>query len=255
MDTYTLVGNKYTIKNIFRDLWLWLKKCVQFWEWGEEEQEALLSLQSCTWCSAASASRSPAAPSCRISAKQRWLLGLKDSRTHQEGRREGATDLQLLLLHGDLQVDAAAFISAHRPQLVFVEGKELGPGEDPQTFNRPAKQTAFSLRFAAARSRTGYLLSLFTDVSTDTQLKLAGVGRSFLDIIVRKWEKFTLIRPHFGLTSVVVDLRFGEAFGTEPSGHLFCVWLVGERNLYSRRSLQTELPHRRLTLVGSDGQQ
>lgn len=74
---------------------------------------------------------------------------LKDSRTRQERCRKGATDLHLLLLHGDLRVDAAAFVSAHRPQLVFVEGKELGPGEDPQTFDGPAKQTAFSLALAA----------------------------------------------------------------------------------------------------------
>lgn len=55
---------------------------------------------------------------------------------------KGATDLQQLLLNGDLQVDAAAFVPAHRPQLVFVEGEELGPGEDPQTFNCPAERTA-----------------------------------------------------------------------------------------------------------------
>lgn len=100
---------------------------------------------------------------------------------------EGATDLQLLLLNGDQGVDAAAFVPAHRPQLFFVEGEELGPGEDPQTFHRPAERTARLL--------------------------------------------WTISRPlredrgafEAGSRSVVVDLRFGEAFGAEPGDHLFCV--------------------------------
>lgn len=59
----------------------------------------------------------------------------------KKGAGKGATDLQLLLLHGDQRVDAAAFVPTHRLQLVFVEGKELCPREDPQTVNRPAEQT------------------------------------------------------------------------------------------------------------------
>lgn len=74
----------------------------------------------------------------------------------------GATDLQLLLLNGDLRVDAAALVPAHRPQLVFVEGEELGPGEDPQTFHRPAETTLLwtvfrSLRGDGGRGRRGGL--------------------------------------------------------------------------------------------------
>lgn len=72
-------------------------------------------------------------------------VALKCSRRGRNVRAKdagkGATDLQLLLLNGDLRVDAAAFVSAHRLQLVFVEGEELGPGEDPQAFNRPAERT------------------------------------------------------------------------------------------------------------------
>ena len=52
------------------------------------------------------------------------------------------TDLQLTLLHGDLAIDTAAFLSTHGLQLVFVEGKQLRSRQDPQTLNRPAdKQT------------------------------------------------------------------------------------------------------------------
>lgn len=59
------------------------------------------------------------------------------------------------------------------------------------------------------------MLSLFTDVSTDVWI----IFRYFS----RKMGEMNTDRATFGFDGRLVDLRFGEAFGTEPSGHLFCV--------------------------------
>lgn len=107
---------------------------------------------------------------------------MRAGRATEAGR--GAADLQLLLLNRDLRVDAAAFVPAHRLQLVFVEGEELGPGEDPQTIHRPAERTA------------RLVWTMF------------GSGMGAFDA---------------GSVGGVVDSRFGEALGAEPGDHLLCV--------------------------------
>lgn len=58
------------------------------------------------------------------------------------------TDLLLVFHQGDLTVDTASFFSTNRLQFIFVEGKQLGTSQDPQTINRPAeKQSDNSFTF------------------------------------------------------------------------------------------------------------
>lgn len=144
MGTYTLVGNKYTIKNIFFRIF----DCSLI----REARAASRARRAGTTGSLSRPGLDVLLPLPQhllqlraadlLQKQRRRNLLLKDSRRRREkGAGKGATDLKLLLLHGDLRVDAAAFVAAHRPQLVFVEGEELGPGEDPQTVNRPAETT------------------------------------------------------------------------------------------------------------------
>lgn len=48
------------------------------------------------------------------------------------------THLNLVFLQLDLTEDTVALVAAHGPQFLFVQGKQLGSGEDPQTVNGPA---------------------------------------------------------------------------------------------------------------------
>lgn len=57
---------------------------------------------------------------------------------------------------------------------------------------------------------------------------------------------------HFEL---VGDLRFGEAFGVEPLGHLLRVGVRGQRDLTVGRSLPADLSHGRLVFIGRDHHQ
>lgn len=58
------------------------------------------------------------------------------------------TDLLLVFYQGELTVDTASFFSTNRLQFIFVEGKQLGTSQDPQTINRSAeKQSDNSFTF------------------------------------------------------------------------------------------------------------
>jgi len=54
-------------------------------------------------------------------------------------RQTGVTNLHHSFLHGDLMVDTTTFLSTHCLQLFFVQGKQLGSSQDPQTINSPAE--------------------------------------------------------------------------------------------------------------------
>lgn len=166
----------------------WLRKRVQLWESGEEQQQAPLqspelNLMFC--CLRVKTSCSSELPMFCKTAKVQFLLRF----AYTPRKMQRRCDWPPAAPSARWSASRCGCLHLRTPPSArLCWGKRVGPRWGSPNIQPPCKANVSnsSLSRAAARSRISCMLSLVTDVSADTQLRLAGAFGSLLDILVRK---------------------------------------------------------------------